>query len=71
MSSLPMIADRFRRELAHMLHLNKKAEIQILSSVPAGTSQDMETDESEQQGPGGRPLEGLMAYVVGRIKAAA
>ena len=54
-----------------MLHLNKKAEIQILSSVPAGTSQDMETDESEQQGPGGRPLEGLMAYVVGRIKAAA
>lgn len=54
-----------------MLHLNKKAEIQILSSVPAASSQETKTNELEQQGPGGRPLDGLMAYVVGRIKAVA
>jgi hypothetical protein len=59
-----------------MLHLNKKAEIQILSSIPASSSRNQGVEGEDMLGggeegaEGERPLEGLMGYVVGRLREA-
>ena len=55
-----------RRELQHMLHLNKKAEIQILSGIREDEVQSLQsiyTDGSGQE----MKLNRLLGYVLERL----
>lgn len=51
-----------RRELVHMLHLNRKAEIQILSGPPSG-----ELGVGHGEVPLGMSSNRLVEYIVSRI----
>jgi DNA-directed RNA polymerase specialized sigma subunit len=55
-----------RRELQHMLHLNKKAEIQILSGIREDEEQSLESIYSEG-GVGEVKVSRLLSYILERL----
>ena len=56
-----------RRELQHMLHLNKKAEIQILSGTRDDEEQSLESIYSDEGGGVGVKVPRLLSYVMERL----
>lgn len=55
------------RELQHMLHLNKKAEIQILSGIRDDEQQSLESLYSDVGWKVGVRVPRLLSYVVERL----
>lgn len=56
----------YRRELQHMLHLNKKAEIQILSGIREDEEQSLESIYTDG-GMGNVRVPKLLSYVLERL----
>jgi hypothetical protein len=54
------------RELQHMLHLNKKAEIQILSGIREDEEQSLESIYSEGRA-GQLKVPRLLSYILERL----
>jgi hypothetical protein len=54
------------RELQHMLHLNKKAEIQILSGIREDEEQSLESIYSEGRA-GQSKVPRLLSYILERL----
>jgi hypothetical protein len=58
-----------RRELQHMLHLNKKAEIQILSGVREDEVQSLESIYTDSGGRVEVQVPRLLSYVLERLNS--
>jgi hypothetical protein len=57
-----------RRELQHMLHLNKKAEIQILSGIREDEVQSLESIYTDGGGMGEVKVSRLLSYIMERLE---
>ena len=57
-----------RRELQHMLHLDRKAEIQILSSIRE-EGESLESIYMDDHHRGEVKVSGLLGYVMDRLRA--
>lgn len=57
-----------RRELQHMLHLNKKAEIQILSGIREDEVQSLESIYTDGGGLGEVRVPRLLSYIMERLE---